>query len=110
MSSVSYSVFCHSVLMNTDDAAVDHLLCPVGGDLKKAKQWLTPSGRTRTLKDVEMTAQRQPNDRVFCCKKAEMEESWFLACNRRDLGADDALKLSGREQTLLMKFERSDRL
>ncbi|GHA04312.1 hypothetical protein UN63_06035 [Oceanisphaera arctica] len=80
------------------------LLCPVGEDLKPAKTWLTPSGRTRTLKDVELTSQRQPVARVFCCKKADMKEAWFLASNRRDLSAADALKLYGKRWGIECSF------
>lgn len=80
------------------------LLCPVGGDLKKAKQWLTPSGRIRTLKDVELTAQRLPVVRIFCCKKADMKEAWLLASNRRDLGAADVLKLYGKRWGIKSSF------
>ncbi|OIN12751.1 IS4 family transposase [Oceanisphaera psychrotolerans] len=80
------------------------LLCPVGKDLKPAKTWLTPSGRTHTLKDVELTNQRQPVARVFCCKKADMKEAWFLASNRRNLSAADALKLYGKRWGIESSF------
>lgn len=80
------------------------LLCPVGEKQKPAKQWLTPSGRIRTLKDVELTAQRQPVARVFCCKKAGMKEAWFLASNHRDLSAANALKLYGKRWGIECSF------
>ena len=80
------------------------LLCPVGEKQKSAKQWLTPSGRIRTLKDVELTAQRQPVARVFCCKKAGMKEAWFLASNHRDLSAANALKLYGKRWGIECSF------
>lgn len=80
------------------------LLCPVGEKLKAAKQWLTPSGRIRTLKDIELTTHRQPVARVYCCKKAEMKEAWFLASNRRDLSAANALKLYGKRWGIECSF------
>lgn len=80
------------------------LLCPVGEELQPAKTWLMPSGRTRTLKDVELTGQRQPVARVFCCKKADMKEAWFLASNRRDLSAADALKLYSKRWGIECSF------
>lgn len=80
------------------------LLCPVGEKQKPAKQWLTPSGRIRTLKDVELTAQRQPVARVFCCKKVGMKEAWFLASNHRDLSAANALKLYGKRWGIECSF------
>lgn len=80
------------------------LLCPVGEKQKPAKQWLTPSGRIRTLKDMELTAHRQPVARVFCCKKAGMKEAWFLASNHRDLSAANALKLYGKRWGIECSF------
>ncbi len=80
------------------------LLGPVGETLMPAKTWLTPSGRTRTLKDVELTAQRQPVARVFCCKKAGMKDAWFLASNRQDLSATNALKLYSKRWGIECSF------
>ncbi|WP_319784410.1 IS4 family transposase [Oceanisphaera sp. IT1-181] len=80
------------------------LLCPIGEKLTPAKQWLTPSGRVRTLKDIELTTHRQPVARVFCCKKAGMKEAWFLASNRRDLSAANALKLYGKRWGIECSF------
>ncbi len=61
-----------------------------------ASNWLTPSGRTRTLKEVELTGQRQRVERVYCCQKSDMKEPWFLASNRVDLSAAKALQLYGQ--------------
>ncbi len=52
-----------------------------------ASDWFTPTGRTRTLKEVELTGQRQPVERVYCCQKRDMKEPCFLASNRADLSA-----------------------
>lgn len=60
-----------------------------------ASDWLTPTGRTRTLKEVELTGQRQSVERVYCCQKRGMKEPWFLASNRVDLSAAKALQLYG---------------
>ena len=70
----------------------------------KASDWLTPSGRTRTLKDVELTQQRQPVPRVFCTKKAGMKEAWFLASNRTDISAAKALALYGQRWGIECSF------
>jgi hypothetical protein len=80
------------------------LLAPVGEDLQPAKKWLMPSGRTRTLKDVELTAQRQPVSRVFCCKKADMKDAGFLASSRQDLSAANALKLYSKRWGIESSF------
>lgn len=67
-----------------------------GMELVPASDWLTPTGRTRTLKEVELTNRRQRVDRVYCFQKSDMKEPWFLACNRVDLSAAKALQLYGQ--------------
>jgi hypothetical protein len=69
-----------------------------------ASEWLTPSGRTRTLKDVELTGQRQPVERVYCCQKSDMKEPWFLASNRVDISAAKALQLYGQRWGIETSF------
>lgn len=70
----------------------------------KATEWLTPSGRSRTLKEVELTAQRYPVNRVFCCHKQGMKEPWFLASNRKDLSAAKALTFYGQRWGIESSF------
>lgn len=61
-----------------------------------ASDWLTPTGRTRTLKEVEITAVWQRVEWVYCCQKSDMKEPLFLASNRTDLSAAKALQLYGQ--------------
>lgn len=60
------------------------------------KARLTPTGRTRMLKEVELTSQRQRGERAYCCQKSDMKEPWFLASNRVDLNTTKALRLYGQ--------------
>ena len=69
-----------------------------------ASEWLTPTGRTRTLKEVELTGQRQRVERVYCCHKSDMKEPWFLASNRVDLSAAKALSLYGQRWGIESSF------
>lgn len=69
-----------------------------------ARDWLTPTGRTRTLKAVELTGQRQPVERVYCCHKSGMKDAWFLASNRTDLSAAKALQLYGQRWGIETSF------
>ena len=66
-----------------------------GGEQVPARDWLTPTGRTRTLKQVELTGQRQPVERVYCCRKSGMKDAWFLASNRTDLSAANVAQKVG---------------
>ncbi|MDX7889357.1 IS4-like element ISAs18 family transposase, partial [Aeromonas caviae] len=68
------------------------------------RDWLTPTGRTRTLKAVEITGQRQPVERVYCCHKSGMKDAWFLASNRTDLSAAKALQLYGQRWGIETSF------
>lgn len=65
----------------------------VAGNLFPVKEFLTPTGRTSTLKNVEVTANREPVARVICCKKKDMKEPWFLASSRTDLASSKLLTL-----------------
>lgn len=69
-----------------------------------AHHWLTPSGRTRTLKEVELTQARHPVARIYCCQKSGMKEPWFLASNRTDLSAANALRLYGKRWGIETSF------
>ncbi|EBX7708781.1 IS4 family transposase [Salmonella enterica subsp. enterica serovar Moero] len=75
-----------------------------GMEQAPASDWLTPTGRTRTLKEVELTAQRQQVERVYCCHKPGMKEPWFLASNRTDLSAAKALQLYGQRWGIESSF------
>lgn len=75
-----------------------------GGEQVPARDWLTPTGRTRTLKEVELTGQRQPVERVYCCHKGGMKDAWFLASNRTDLSAAKALQLYGQRWGIETSF------
>ena len=75
-----------------------------GGEQVPARDWLTPTGRTRTLKAVELTGQRQPVERVYCCHKSGMKDAWFLASNRTDLSAAKALQLYGQRWGIETSF------
>ena len=74
------------------------------GEQVPARDWLTPTGRTRTLKQVELTGQRQPVERVYCCRKSGMKDAWFLASNRTDLSAAKALQLYGQRWGIETSF------
>ncbi|MCL1127509.1 IS4 family transposase [Shewanella surugensis] len=66
------------------------------GALFPIKEWLLPSGRTKTLKHVQITGNRQDVARVICCKKKDMKEAWYLASSRNDLASSKILTLYGK--------------
>ncbi|WP_322619529.1 IS4 family transposase [Shewanella sp. YLB-07] len=66
------------------------------GALFPINEWLLPSGRTRTLKHVQITGNRQDVARVICCKKKDMKEAWYIASSRSDLASSKILTLYGK--------------
>ena len=76
-----------------------------GGEQVPACDWLTPTGRTRTLKSGGANwAKRQPVERVYCCHKSGMKDAWFLASNRTDLSAAKALQPYGQRWGIETSF------
>lgn len=55
--------------------------------------YLTQSGRTKSLKEVKLTANKYPVAQVICTKKKGMKAAWFLASSRADLKAQKILDL-----------------
>lgn len=68
----------------------------VEGNLFPVKAFLLPSGRAKTLKNVELTSKRHPVAKVICTKKKGMKAAWFIASSRADLGTPKILQLYGK--------------
>lgn len=56
----------------------------------RAREWLNPTGRTRTLKSIEITRQRQYVERLYCYGKHDLNGPCFLASNLEGLSSTDA--------------------
>ena len=74
------------------------------GNLFAVKDFLLPSGRTRTLKNVELTSQRYPIMRVFCTQKKGMKSAWYIVSSREDLAASKTLQLYGKRWGIETSF------
>ena len=66
------------------------------GQLFPLKNFLLPSGRAKTLKNVELTSKRHPVAKVICTKKKGMKAAWFIVSSRADLGTPKILQLYGK--------------
>lgn len=100
-----------TVLVDTDQIAlVDWLVSSLGfhfivridahemvghaqRELHPASDWLSPTGRTRTLKDVEFSSQRLPVARLYCYCKNNLKEPSFLASSKETLTSTEAWRL-----------------
>lgn len=74
------------------------------GKLSPVSQFLLPSGRTRTLKDVQLTGNRQDVARIICCQKKDMKDAWYIAASRRDLSSDKLLRMYGKRWGIETSF------
>jgi hypothetical protein len=72
------------------------------GETRKARDWLSPSGRGRILRGVTVTADQIPVGAFVCVWAKGMKEPWFLACGGEvaEGTPQQAVKLYGRRFTI----------
>lgn len=74
------------------------------GETKKAKQWLQPSGRARTMRGVGVTDRQCPVPAFVSVHAKNMKDAWFLATSRSDLSASEVVKLYGKRFSIEETF------
>lgn len=74
------------------------------GERKPAREWMTPTGRAKMLKQVTVTKKSTPIPAVVLVKKPKMREAWCVATTRKDLSAAQVTKLYGRRFTIEESF------
>lgn len=74
------------------------------GVSKPAGDWLSPSGRAKMLKNVEVTQDATPLPAVVLVHAKGMKDPWCLASSRADLAAPQVVKLYGRRFTIEETF------
>lgn len=76
------------------------------GETRKAKDWLSSSGRAIIMRNVTVTAEQIPVAAVVCVRAKGMKEPWFLACGgtAAEGTAQQAVKLYGRRFTIEENF------
>ena len=74
------------------------------GVSKPARDWLSPSGRAKMLKNVEVTETGTPVPAVVLVHAKGMKDAWYLATSRADLLASQVVKLYGRRFTIEETF------
>ena len=65
-----------------------------------ARECLSPTGRTRTLKNIELTLQRSQVARLYCYCKRDQKDPFFLASNREELNSTQAWRLYTQHRPL----------
>lgn len=74
------------------------------GETKPAKEWMSPNGRARMMKKVEVTDKRTPIAAFVSVHDKAMKDPWCLATSRADLTAPQVVTLYGRRFTIEETF------
>lgn len=73
------------------------------GERRKAREWVSPSGRPVALPQASVTADAYPVTTVVCVHDTEMKEAWCLATDVKMTGAM-AVKRYGKRFTIEESF------
>jgi hypothetical protein len=74
------------------------------GEARSAAEWVGSSGRARTLRGAEVTAERYAVGTVVCVQAKDMKEPWCLASNRTDVDAKSLIKLYAKRWSIECGF------
>ena len=66
------------------------------GTCQKARDWVPANGRTKVLRQAQVTAQGYVVPTVVCVKKKDMKEPWCLAVSDPEAKGAEVVKLYGR--------------
>ena len=75
--------------------------------LRPATDFVPTNGRTRLLKDVDVTKKRTPVLAVALVKGAKMQEAWCLATNHTEMTGSQIVAAYGRRFTIEENFRDS---
>ena len=74
------------------------------GEARSAAEWVGSSGRARTLRGAEVTAERYAVGTVVCVQAKDMKEPWCLATNMSDVDAKSLIKLYAKRWSIECGF------
>jgi len=74
------------------------------GEVRPAHAWVPPNGKTRQLKDAQVTTDGYPVDSVVCVKARGMKDAWCLAVGGGARTGATAVKLYARRFTIEESF------
>lgn len=82
----------------------DILVTDAKGRTRPAGEWVSPSGRMRTLKGACVTADKTRVGAVVTVKDKAMAEPWLLAVSTQELGGSEAKRRYGKRFTCEESF------
>lgn len=80
------------------------LVTTAQGESRPAREWVTPSGRAKMMRNVTVTSSQAPVPAVALAHMKKMKDPWCLATSRKDLTAAQVVKLYGRRFTIEETF------
>ena len=100
----------HAVL--TDELKFDYVIrfrgniqvTAADGEARPAADWVGPSGRVRTLRGAEVTAERHAVGTVVCVQAKGMKEPWCLAASASDADAKSLIALYAKRWSIECGF------
>lgn len=86
------------------------LVSAANGEARPAADWLTATGRARTLRAASVTAERFPVGTVVCVKDKGMKEAWCLAASTTDDTARHLINLYAKRWSIEPGFRDAKNL
>ena len=80
------------------------LVTTANGEHRPARDWVTPSGRAKIMRDVTVTTSGAPVPAVALAHMKKMKDPWCLATSRTDLTASQVVKFYGKRFTIEETF------
>lgn len=74
------------------------------GVTKKAKDWLSVSGKARTLRDTKLTDKKIPIKTIVCYHEKEMKSDWCIASSKEKVSSAQLIKLYAKRWTIECSF------
>jgi hypothetical protein len=75
------------------------------GDLKEGFTWVPTNGRSRMVKNAEVTLKRVRIPAVVFVQRKEMKDAWCLATSRADLSSEEVIRWYGKRWGIESSFK-----
>lgn len=80
------------------------------GERGKARDFLSPTGRARMLRDLRVTGAKEPVPAVVLVKAKKMKDAWYLATSLKDRRAAEIVALYGKRFSIEETFRDAKNL
>lgn len=74
------------------------------GVRKKAEDWLSESGKARTLRDVKLTDKKIPVSTITCYREKGMKSDWCIASSLKQIAGNTLIKFYAKRWSIECSF------